>query len=80
MELLGTELDPDWYVYGGDYQGGVSQDTRTNENARLDSRPAMTNSSERRSMAWNPRNDFITVFKRAALCFEAASLMPGQFE
>ena len=35
MELFGTEVEPDWYVNGGDYEDGVSMDSRTNGNPKF---------------------------------------------
>jgi hypothetical protein len=61
MELLGTEVEPDWYVNGGDYQIGVSVASRTNESTQL--LASTPNSGVPRSIMRNPKCAFIIVFK-----------------
>jgi hypothetical protein len=79
MELLGTELEPDWHVHDGEYAEGVSVDSRTNGNPRLlapgqeELRHAQLNDVE-------PAVRFHYRFLAAALAFEAARLMPDNDE
>jgi len=75
MELFGTEVEPDWLVYGGVYQGGVSAETRTNENFKL----LVASGDELQRAAQHgvePEERFHYRFQAADLAFAAAKLMP----
>lgn len=75
MELLGTEVEPDWHIYGGYFDEGVSRKTRTNYAARW----LVPTSDELRRAAQHgvePNERFHYRFEAADLAFEAAKLMP----
>ena len=75
MELFGTEGEPDWHVHGGEYEEGVSPDSRTNGNPRL----LAPSADELRRAAEHdlePDVRFHYRFQAADLAVEAASLMP----
>lgn len=75
MELLGTEVGPDWTIYGGAYAWGVSAAERTNENCVV-----LRASPEelRRAFAHtaDPEARFHYRYQAAFLAWEAAKLMP----
>jgi len=62
MELFGTELEPDWAIYGGGYEGGVTWRFRTNSAQVFQAKInlASTNEIERAaSRHVEPEKDFI---------------------
>lgn len=76
LELLGTEVEPDWAVYGGNYESGVTAQQRTNENFGV-----LRASPEelRRAADHNadPEVRFHYRYQAAFLAWEAAKLMPN---
>ncbi len=78
MELLGTEMEPDWEVYGGNFEFGFTWEIRaTNSlvatvNEMSDDEIART--SSRRV---DPDRRFHYRWQAAALAWEAAQLMPN---
>lgn len=76
MELLGTESGPDWQMYGGNFEGNVSENTRTNADAK-----AVTASADELHRAAEQKTDpdlrFHYRYQAAALAWEAAKLMPN---
>jgi photosystem II stability/assembly factor-like uncharacterized protein/tetratricopeptide (TPR) repeat protein len=73
MELLGTELEPDWLIYEGVYDGGDA--IRTNDNTRL----LTASADELRRYTQHgvtPEDRFHYRFQAADLAVEAAKLMP----
>lgn len=77
MELLGTEVEPDWHIHLGRYQEGVTAgDRATNGNAGV----LVASSDEfRRACEHNadPEKRFHYRYQAAALAWEAAKLMPN---
>jgi hypothetical protein len=79
MELLGTETAPDWHFYDGDFEGGVTLESRTNEEPKI-LRP--TPDELRRAAVHKPDPDerFHYRFQAAFLAWEAARLLPDNSE
>jgi hypothetical protein len=76
MELLGTEAGPDWHEYGGNFEGSVTSDTRTNQEATvvLASADELKRNEESKT---DPDKRFHYRYQAAALAWEAAKLMPN---
>lgn len=76
MELIGTEVEPDWHVHGGDYEAGVTASARaTNEAARV----LVAGKDELQRAARHgadPERRFHYRYQAASLAWEAAKLMP----
>lgn len=76
MELLGTETGPDWFIHGGDFEYGVTAESRVNENFHL--LPASANELQRASAhAADPEVRWHYRYQAAFLAWEAAKLMPN---
>jgi hypothetical protein len=76
MELLGTELGPDWKIYDGAYEGSLLQTRRTNQFDGLF--PASADELARAdSHGPDPAVRFHYRYQAAALAWEAARLMPN---
>jgi hypothetical protein len=76
MELLGTESGPDWSMYGGDFDAGVTEDSRTNQDAKA----VIASADELRRVAehkTDPDRRFHYRYQAAALAWEAAKLLPN---
>jgi hypothetical protein len=76
MELLGTEVEPDWHIYGGEFEGGVSASTRTNDTFKF----LHASSDELRRAAQHntdPELRFHYRYQAAFLAWEAAKLLPN---
>ena len=76
MELVGTEVEPDWHVHGGNYEEGVTvADRATNDAAKV-----LVASEDEVSRATRHKADpearFHYRYQAAALAWEAAKLMP----
>jgi hypothetical protein len=77
MELLGTELEPDWLIYEGEYDYGDS--IRTNDNSKLLS--ASADEIKRYTQHdVKPELRFHYRFQAVDLAVEAAKLMPDNSE
>ncbi len=77
MELLGTELEPDWLIYEGVYNTGDG--VRTNDNTKL--LEASPNELQRyRQHDTEPEERFHYRFEAADLAVEAAKLLPDNSE
>jgi len=75
LELYGTEVGPDWRIYGGDFETGVSAEDRTNESFQLLS--ASLDELERASAHHaDPEKRFHYRYQAASLAWEAAKLLP----
>jgi photosystem II stability/assembly factor-like uncharacterized protein len=77
MELFGTELDPDWLIYEGEYDSGDGM--RTNDNTRL----LVASADELRRYRKHdvqPEERFHYRFQAAELAVEAAKLLPDNSE
>ncbi len=76
MELLGTEVEPDWHIYNGGFEGGVSAALRLDESfGVLRASPEEV----RRAASHNadPETRFHYRYHAALLAWEAAKLMPN---
>lgn len=75
MELLGTEVGPDWFIHGGNFEYGVTAAGRTNEDFKL---VRASPDELRRAFAHkaDPEARFHYRYQAAFLAWEAAKLMP----
>lgn len=77
MELIGTEVAPDWHIHDGTFDDGVTaEDRATNENAAV----VVASADElQRNEAHHadPELRFHYRYQAAALAWEAAKLMPN---
>lgn len=76
MELMGTEVEPDWHIHDGQYEEGVTAtDRATNECART---LVPAEDELRRAAAHHPDPQirFHYRFQAASLAWESAKLMP----
>lgn len=79
MELLGTELDPDWYTLEGEFTIKPASEVRTNPgHAEI----VPSTPDERKRLARNTRPDKRWHYRYVAadLAWEAAKLMPDESE
>jgi tetratricopeptide (TPR) repeat protein len=75
MELLGTEVAPDWFLHGGNFEYGVTAESRTNEHHQIV--PASKDELHRASKhKADPEVRFHYRYQAAFLAWEAAKLMP----
>ncbi len=76
IELLGTETGPDWFIYNGNFEYGVTAEGRTNENFRI---VAATPEELQRAAAHSPDPEvrWHYRYQAALLAWEAAKLMPN---
>jgi hypothetical protein len=76
MELVGTEVEPDWHVHDGNYEEGVSAAARATNNAA----EVLVASEDELSRAAHhnadPEARFHYRYQAASLAWEAAKLMP----
>ena len=75
MKLLGTELAPDWFLYDGDFEDGVSAQSRTNEETRLYV-PSADELQRYTRHDVEPEERYHYRFLAADLAVEAAGFMP----
>jgi hypothetical protein len=75
MELLGTEVGPDWHIYGGNFEGSVTADDRTNQDAVVVASPDELKRNEESKT--EPDKRFHYRYQAAVLGWEAAKLMPN---
>ncbi len=76
MELIGTEVQPDWHIYGGDYEEGVTAAARATNAA---ARALVVGKDELDRAARHgvdPELRFHYRYQAASLAWEAAKLMP----
>jgi hypothetical protein len=78
MELLGTEVQPDWHIWNGDFEEGVTWETRATNRLGVFISVASTNEIQRaaKHMA-DPERRFHYRYQAAVLAWEAAKLMPN---
>jgi hypothetical protein len=75
MELLGTEVGPDWFLHGGNFEYGVTPEGRTNESFKIV--PASPDERRRvQAHKADPMARFHYRYQAAFLAWEAAKLMP----
>ena len=76
MELIGTEVEPDWHVHGGNFEEGVTAAARaTNEAAKVlvASEDELQRAARHKT---DPEERFHYRYQAASLAWEAAKLMP----
>jgi hypothetical protein len=76
LELLGTELAPDYAIWGGSYETGPDSDTRLGETNRL----VRATPAERKRVEEPPADPNLRFHYRyhaASLAWDAARLMPN---
>jgi tetratricopeptide (TPR) repeat protein len=76
MELIGTEVEPDWHVHAGNYEEGVTAAGRaTNEAAKVlvASEDELQRAARHKT---DPEERFHYRYQAASLAWEAAKLMP----
>jgi hypothetical protein len=77
MELFGSELAPDWAIYGGDFDFGLSSSDRATNALTAKINIASTNEIERLSSHQTvPEKRFHYRYQAADLAWQAAELMP----
>ncbi len=76
MELLGTEVEPDWHIHGGNFEEGVSATLRTNESFVV-LRASPEELHRAASHNADPETRFHYRYQAALLAWEAAKLMPN---
>ncbi len=76
MELLGTEVGPDWHYHDGQFESELSAELRTNENFKV--LPASADELRRATgHRADPEVRFHYRYQAAFLAWEAAKLMPN---
>lgn len=77
LELLGTELEPDWQTHDGDYTGDLTVSTR--ESLQITNKLTVDPDELRRARQHvpNPDQRYHYRFVAAALAWEAARMMPN---
>ena len=77
MELLGTELAPDWFIHGGSYDWGLTWEDRstnkTEAKINIASEAELNRAAQHRA---DPEQRFHYRFQAAFLAWEAAKLLP----
>jgi len=77
MELLGTELAPDWFIHGGDFDWGLTWEQRSNAapsgKLNIASDAELNRATRHRA---DPEARFHYRYQAAFLAWEAAKLMP----
>jgi hypothetical protein len=77
MELFGTELEPDWAIYGGDYEAGFTWMNRATNLLEAKINVAGTDEIARAaSRRVVPEERFHYRYRAAELAWQAAQLMP----
>jgi len=77
MQLLATELEPDWHVYGGHFEGSLTASLRqTNPAAKfvVGSSDEFTRTADHHA---DPEARFHYRYQAASLAWEAANMMPN---
>jgi hypothetical protein len=78
MELFGTELEPDWAIYGGDFEYGYNWQTRSTNSLTATVNLATEDEIQRASSRpTDPDRRFHYRWQAAALAWAAAQLMPN---
>lgn len=76
MELLGTEVEPDWHIYNGGFEGGVSATLRMDGSFGV-LRASTEEVHRASSHSADPETRFHYRYHAALLAWEAAKLMPN---
>jgi hypothetical protein len=77
MDLLGTEVAPDWHCYEGDFQGPLTASVRTNAGFGL-MRASEEEQSRYRAHPADPEAWLHYRYQAAFLAWEAAKLLPDE--
>src|SRR5207249_3331623 len=77
LELVGTELEPDWQIHAGDFEGAVTVANRMS--LQVSNVLATTTEEIERASRHtaDPETRFHYRYRAAALAWEAAKLMPN---
>ncbi len=79
MELLGTELAPDWHIHGGDFEEGLTWQVRATNSVTALANVAGEEELRRAALSKaDPEVRFHYRYQAAFLGWEAAKLMPDQ--
>lgn len=77
LELLGSELAPDWHIHGGDFEEGVTWEARATNNLAAKVNVASAEEIHRAAQhRTDPNVRFHYRYQAAFLGWEAAKLMP----
>jgi hypothetical protein len=76
MEMFGTEIEPDWSVYGGSYDTGSYFEERAKPEKHPHSLPGKEEAKRVRASAVDPFKRYHYRFRAAALGVEAAAHFP----
>jgi hypothetical protein len=74
MELVGTEMEPDWALHAGGFEDGPTVATRAGPGARLGASEDELRRAQRKEVS--PEKRFHYRYVAASLAMKAASLMP----
>jgi len=77
MELVGTEVEPDWRIYGGGFQDGIRIDSRTTNDSTNLVFASEDELGRARQQGVVPESRFHYRYQAAELAWEAAALMPN---
>ncbi|MFO1514418.1 MAG: LysM domain-containing protein [Verrucomicrobiota bacterium] len=81
LELMGTELAPDWFIHGGDFDWGLTWEQRSNTTQACQINIASTDELNRAAQhRADPEVRFHYRYQAAFLAWEAAKLMPNNSE
>jgi tetratricopeptide (TPR) repeat protein len=75
IELIGTELEPDWHLTDGSFERSLTVTSRTNDNPKVLAPSADELSRARRHHA-DPEERFHYRYQAAFIALQAASLLP----
>ena len=77
MELLGTEVEPDWHIHEGDFEDGVSVKERTAQKSAIGLQANKEELRRATEHSADPQVRFHYRYQAAFLGLEAAKLMPN---
>lgn len=78
LELIGTELEPDWHIHGGWREHGLAVSSRTNEAKVL--MPSADELARARRHHADPEERFHYRYQAAFIALQAAGLLPDNSE
>jgi LysM repeat protein len=76
MELIGTEVAPDWHYHLGDFDYGVDGEYRTTNSLAVVVRPSQDELRRNAEHRPDPDTRFYYRYQAASLAWEAAKLLP----
>jgi LysM repeat protein len=77
MELMGTEVGPDWHYHLGNYEEGVTGEDRSTNAAAVLVRPSNDELRRNAEHQPDPNRRFHYRYQAASLAWEAAKLLPN---